>query len=284
MATLQRIAGCGYASLGVDDASARNTLTAGSFGIDEQGGTPGFLPARVPPTFVAAYDRISCGWFVLSVQDRSLNFRILASSLGIDDDAFVYTPPPHGKPPPKPPNPNKPPDKGGPKDKSAFEIAGGLSFAGGAVYPRAAVRPKFPIAAAVAATASSAAIRAHGGPFHGKGDFARERTYAPPHTVVKPKPEFVRQARQLYTEAKRVIPKNLQIGLVPIEMMLKGRTTLHLPRPSQIDFEKLALDLQTQRLLVSAIQTQMALAEETKRQKRRRDEEAIIRFLLEGED
>jgi len=92
MSTLQRITGGGWACIGVDDASARQTIAASSLGVDEQGGSPGTLPARVPPTFVASFDRlVGAGWWPIGTAESAFNQKIAADSVGIDENGKAET-------------------------------------------------------------------------------------------------------------------------------------------------------------------------------------------------
>jgi hypothetical protein len=105
------------------------------------------------------------------------------------------------------------------------------------------------------------------------GGWLPDRLYAPPRRkITKAK---LRALKELYEEARDVIPESLQTGLIPAHIRL-GRATNALPPPSQVDFDALARSLDTIRVLIAAVQ-----AAEEKRKKREREEETLIALLME---
>jgi hypothetical protein len=100
-----------------------------------------------------------------------------------------------------------------------------------------------------------------------------ERLYLPPGKYTKKRTkEAISAVKRLYREARREIPKQLQVGLVP-EVFVRGHIPAHLPLPGAIDFESLAQSLDTIRVLIAALEAQ--------RKKRRQEEEAFVMLLMD---
>jgi len=153
----------------------------------------------------------------------------------------------------------------GPGGSVPFLLTGGLgNYAGGTPAPAAVVDRIKP-----------------GGP--------APRTYAPPYKIIKRKDETVdaKEAREIYAEARKVIPEPLQVGLLPLALQTRGKRVTSLPPSRNVDFEALALDLRTINVLIAAIQQayEAAQAEAAKLEqairKRKRDEEAILIILAQ---
>lgn len=112
------------------------------------------------------------------------------------------------------------------------------------------------------------------------GSYPPKRFYLPPREKVS-----VTQAKKIYQAARAEVPETKQRDLIPAEVRSVGTSTEKLPQPQFIDFDKLRSDLGTLRKLIAAVEVaEQRKAEERaadlKRQKRQRDEEALIRFLM----
>ena len=103
------------------------------------------------------------------------------------------------------------------------------------------------------------------------------RYYLPPHWKEKQPTED--EVRKLYIEARKVIPQDLQHGLLPLDLQIKMRQRVTLPPVANVDFTKLTADLATVQVLIAALAD--AWAKEAKRQKRIRDENEFISMLME---
>lgn len=132
-----------------------------------------------------------------------------------------------------------------------------------------------------AAAAAVDDFRKHGAGFH-------ERTYAPPHTIVKRKPpeERIEAARDLYKAARAEIPEQLQAGLVPLAVQIRSKRVTVMPAARNVDFEKFASDIQAIRVLALALQDARArqAAERARIVKRRREEDQFLAMVLEQLD
>lgn len=117
----------------------------------------------------------------------------------------------------------------------------------------------------------------------GPAPFSYTRYYAPPHTIVKKKRAAIRELKELYIEARKEIPPALQIGLLPLGLIFNHRATATLPVPARVDFEKFAENIHAIRTLIAAYEAEMTRRDEAekKRLKRRKDEEALLIFLMD---
>ena len=118
------------------------------------------------------------------------------------------------------------------------------------------------------------------------GGWVPDQLYQPPKQK-KLKKRALKKLKELYDEAREIIPETLQAGLVPAAVLVSARASVSLPPPSQIDFEALARSLETIRVLIAAVEAQRAAdaeaerAEREKIKRRRREEETLIFLLTE---
>lgn len=114
-----------------------------------------------------------------------------------------------------------------------------------------------------------------------------KKFYLPPHE----KKPSVTQVKRLYQAARKKIPEAEQRDLIPVEVRKVGTSTATLPQAQFIDFEKLRADFSALRAIMEAlrqVETEQAESAERERietaearkQKRQRDEEALMNFLM----
>ena len=103
------------------------------------------------------------------------------------------------------------------------------------------------------------------------------------------KKELVALAKEIYTEARNVIPEKEQEALIPIEAVRdeqQAKTAVTLPKPSGIDFKILAEDEAILRAMVAEIEAQREIekrkAMQAKIDRRRKSEEAFIMQLMKN--
>ena len=108
------------------------------------------------------------------------------------------------------------------------------------------------------------------------GGWIPAKLYAPPRRKISK--AKLKALKELYEEAREVIPEPQQVGLVAPAIVRGGRAVRVLPPPASIDFEVLARSIETIRVLVAAVEA--AIAEE-KRKKRQREENALMMILME---
>lgn len=97
--------------------------------------------------------------------------------------------------------------------------------------------------------------------------------------------------RELYKEARRAVPESLQAGLLPLAFQVGSKRVTSLPPVRNVDFEKLAGDLQAVNVLFAALEAarqdearlQAAQVERLaqERKKHLRDEEAFLMILMQ---
>ncbi len=118
-----------------------------------------------------------------------------------------------------------------------------------------------------------------------RGAYPPERFYLPPTEKLP----SLTQVKRIYQAARTQIPEAKQRDLIPVEIRTAGTSTAKLPQPQFIDFEKLRADLGTLRDLIQAVERaeieqiereRIAVAA-ARKQKRQRDEEALIKWLME---
>lgn len=143
--------------------------------------------------------------------------------------------------------------------------------------------------AAPSPTVADEPARRRGGPPPGS---YRDRSYLPPgQWIKKPDEPTIEEVRELYAEAKREIPLELQQGLLPVAFRKRGKSDRALPPASNVDFESLAKNLSVLQALWSALARVIAEREaqaaehkrlaEIARQERIREEEILILLFLQ---
>jgi hypothetical protein len=106
------------------------------------------------------------------------------------------------------------------------------------------------------------------------GGWIPERLYTPPRKKLKKR--ALKRLKELYEEAREIVPQSLQAGLLPAHVTADARARLTLPAPADIDFESLARSLETIRVLIAAVE-----AQREKIKRRRREEEEFLAMIVE---
>jgi hypothetical protein len=106
------------------------------------------------------------------------------------------------------------------------------------------------------------------------GGWIPEKLYSPPRKKLKKR--ALKQLKELYEEAHETIPEDLQVSLVPPEVLFRARAVATLPPIAAVDFEKLARSLETIKVLIAAVEAQRDRAK-----RRKRDEATILSLLAE---
>ena len=104
-----------------------------------------------------------------------------------------------------------------------------------------------------------------------------QRTYAPPH---KKPPKDIEDLKATYKQARRTLPADIQVGLIPLAVQTKSKLVTAMPDAKNVDFEKLIEDDATVKSMKAALQKAEAAKAEKLRTKRRREEEALLSFIL----
>lgn len=114
------------------------------------------------------------------------------------------------------------------------------------------------------------------------GGWVPTNLHVPPRQKIKQ--STLKALKELYDEARDEIPGQLQIGLISPDILIRSRAVSTLPPPGMVDFEKLARNIETIRVLVAALDQARKRADEEANAVRRRKEAAWLVQFLAGLD